>query len=78
MKINFPLFLALIKSSKVSNSGTTLNLFFIFASFCKKDTAKISEADVVIDITYAPKHSDGSLESNLNVDQTSLLSLFLN
>ena len=39
--------LALTRSSKVSNKGTTLNLFFIFASFCKKDTDKISEAEAV-------------------------------
>ena len=68
---------ALTRSSKVSNKGTTLNLFFIFASFCKKDTYKISEADVVIDITYAPKHSDGSFDKVLKVAQTSLFSLFL-
>ena len=70
--------LALTRSSKVSNKGTTLNLFFIFASFCKKDTDKISEAEVVIDITYAPKHSGGSLDNVLKVVHTSLFSLFLN
>ena len=44
----------------------------------KNNTDKISDAEVVIEITYAPKHSDGSLASTLNVDQTSLFSLFLN
>ena len=28
-------------------------------------------------MTYAPKHSDGSCDNILNVDQTSLFSLFL-
>ena len=39
-----------IKSSKVSNKGTTLNLSFIFASFCKRITERISDAEDVIDI----------------------------
>ena len=34
--------------------------------------------DVVIEMTYAPKHSCGSSANILNVDQTSLFSLFLN
>ena len=70
--------LAFIKSSKVSNKGTTLNLFFIFASFCKNKTDKISDAEVVIEITYAPKHSEGSSARVLKVDQTSLFSRFEN
>ena len=42
------IFLPFIKSSKVSNKGTTLNLLLILASFCKYITDKISEADDVI------------------------------
>ena len=68
--------MAFIKSSKVSNSGTTLNKFLIFACFCKKYTDKMSEALDVIDITYAPKHSFGVDEISLKVFHTSLFSLF--
>ena len=67
-----------IRSSKVSNNGTTLNLFLICASFCKNETVTMSEIDEVIEMTYAPRHSSGCLEIVLKVDQTSLFSLFLN
>ena len=43
--------LALIRSSNVSNNGTTLNLFLIFASFCKNKTDRMSDAADVIEIT---------------------------
>ena len=42
--------LALIKSSKVSNKGTTLN-YFLFLLLFEKRTDKISDAEVVIEIT---------------------------
>ena len=32
-----------IRSSNVSNNGTTLNFFFMFASFCKNKTDKIEK-----------------------------------
>ena len=67
-----------IRSSNVSNNGTTLNLFLIWASFCKNETVTMSEIDEVIEMTYAPRHSSGCLEIVLKVDQTSLFSLFLN
>ena len=51
---------------------------FILASFCKNETVKISDAEVVIEITYAPKHSGGSSANILKVDQTSLFSLLEN
>ena len=49
-----------------------------FQVFCKNETVKISDAEVVIEITYAPKHSEGSSANILKVDQTSLFSLFEN
>ena len=41
-------------------------------------SSKISEAEDVIDITYAPRHSLGWVANTLKVDHTSLFSLFLN
>ena len=71
------------KEKEVVNEINTQNKNSLFLEGIELEkniyaTDNISEADVVIDITYAPKHSGGSFDKVLKVAQTSLFSLFLN
>ena len=62
------------KSASFSNKGTTRSGLGTRHSRCRSSTTSTSEGAVAIEMTYAPKQSDGSSAITLNVSNTSLIS----
>lgn len=62
------------KSFSFSNKGTTRRGLGIRHSRCKSSTISTSDGAVAMEMTYAPKQSDGSSATTRSVSRTSLTS----
>ena len=62
------------KSASFSNKGTTRKGLAMRHSRCKSSTASTSDGAVAMEMTYAPKQSDGSSAITLMVSSTSFTS----